>query len=30
VELVFGPPLHLKGNDYEALAKRVEEAVTAL
>jgi len=30
VEIVFGPPLHLKGNDYAELAKQVEEAVIAL
>jgi len=30
VELKFGPPLELKGKDYAALAKRVEEAVLAL
>ena len=30
VEVVFGPPLHLKGQDYAALAKEVEEAVRAL
>jgi long-chain acyl-CoA synthetase len=30
VELVFGPPLHLKGQDYATLAKQVEDAVTAL
>jgi long-chain acyl-CoA synthetase len=30
VELAFGPPLHLNGQDYAMLAKRVEEAVTAL
>jgi long-chain acyl-CoA synthetase len=30
VEVVFGPPLHLQGEDYAALAKRVEEAVLTL
>jgi long-chain acyl-CoA synthetase len=30
VEIVFGPPLHLQGDDYARLAKRVEEAVLAL
>ena len=30
VELVFGPPLCLIGNDYNALAKQVEQAVSAL
>jgi long-chain acyl-CoA synthetase len=30
VELAFGAPLHLKGEDYAALAKQVEEAVRAL
>ena len=30
VELVFGAPLHFKGEDYAAIAKRVEEAVNAL
>lgn len=30
VRLVFGPPLHLKGEDYIGLAKRVEGAVTTL
>jgi long-chain acyl-CoA synthetase len=30
VEIVFGPPLHLKGQDYAALAKQVEGAVLAL
>jgi len=30
VEIAFGPPLHLKGQDYAALAKQVEEAVLAL
>jgi long-chain acyl-CoA synthetase len=30
VELAIGPPLHLEGADYRALAKRVEEAVTKL
>jgi long-chain acyl-CoA synthetase len=30
VELRFGPPLHLKGENYTALAQRVEEAVRAL
>ena len=30
VQIAFGAPLHLKGEDYGALAKRVEEAVRAL
>jgi long-chain acyl-CoA synthetase len=30
VEVRFGPPLHLKGEDYAALAKLVEEAVLSL
>jgi long-chain acyl-CoA synthetase len=30
VEIAFGAPLHLKGEDYAALAKQVEEAVRAL
>jgi long-chain acyl-CoA synthetase len=30
VEIVFGAPLHLEGEDYAGLAKRVEEAVLAL
>jgi long-chain acyl-CoA synthetase len=30
VEVTFGPPLRLKGDDYSALAKQVEEAVRAL
>lgn len=30
VEIAFGPPLHLKGQDYAAVAKQVEEAVRAL
>ena len=30
VEISFGPPLHLKGEDYVALAKQVEQAVRAL
>ncbi len=30
VEITFGSPLHLKGQDYAALAQRVEEAVLAL
>jgi long-chain acyl-CoA synthetase len=30
VEISFGPPPHLKGQDYIALAKQVEEAVLAL
>jgi long-chain acyl-CoA synthetase len=30
VELAFGPPLHLKGQDYAMLAKHVEDAVKAL
>jgi len=28
--VIFGPPLHLEGDDYAALARRVEEAVRAL
>src|SRR5262249_40228552 len=28
--IAFGQPLHLSGDDYEALAKRVEDAVRAL
>ncbi len=27
VEITFGPPLHLTGDDYRALAKQVEDAV---
>jgi long-chain acyl-CoA synthetase len=30
VEIVFGTPLLLKGEDYVALAKQVEEALGAL
>ena len=30
VRVVFGAPLHLRGDDYEALAKQVEDAVRAL
>lgn len=30
VEISFGPPLHLKGQDYVGLAKKVEQAVLAL
>ncbi len=30
VRVVFGAPLTLTGDDYEALARRVEEAVRAL
>ena len=30
VEIVFGAPLYLEGEDYAGLAKRVEEAVLAL
>ncbi len=30
VEIVFGPPLYLKGENYAALAKQVEEAVVSL
>jgi long-chain acyl-CoA synthetase len=30
VRVAFGAPLHLVGDDYEALAKQVEEAVKAL
>lgn len=30
VEISFGPPLYLKGHDYAALAKQVEEAVLKL
>jgi long-chain acyl-CoA synthetase len=30
VQIAFGAPLHLKGEDYAALAKQVEEAVRAL
>jgi long-chain acyl-CoA synthetase len=30
VRVAFGAPLHLAGDDYEALAKRVEDAVRAL
>lgn len=30
VEITFGPPQHLAGQDYVALAKQVEEAVLAL
>lgn len=30
VEIAFGPPLHLKGQDHTAVAKQVEEAVRVL
>jgi hypothetical protein len=30
VRVAFGPPLQLAGDDYEALAKQVEDAVRAL
>src|SRR4029077_3063473 len=30
VRVAFGAPLHLTGDDYEALAKQVEEAVKRL
>ncbi len=30
VRVVFGPPLRLEGDDYQALARRVEEAVKQL
>ncbi len=30
VRIAFGPPLYLKGDDYLALAKQVEDAVKAL
>jgi long-chain acyl-CoA synthetase len=30
VRVAFGAPLHLKGDDYESLARQVEEAVRAL
>ncbi len=30
VRVVFGPPLHLEGDDYQSLAKQVEEAVKQL
>ncbi|MBI3470470.1 MAG: AMP-binding protein [Candidatus Solibacter usitatus] len=30
VRVKFGPPLHLEGDDYAALARQVEEAVRAL
>jgi long-chain acyl-CoA synthetase len=30
VEIAFGPPLHLKGQEHATLAKQVEEAVRAL
>jgi long-chain acyl-CoA synthetase len=30
VEIMFGAPLHLEGDDYATLAKRVEDAVHAL
>ena len=30
VEIVFGAPLYLRGEDYAALAKQVEDAVLAL
>ncbi len=28
--VAFGPPLHLEGDDYAALAKQVEDAVKSL
>jgi hypothetical protein len=30
VRVAFGPPLTLRGDDYEALARQVEGAVRAL
>jgi hypothetical protein len=30
VRVAFGPPLHLTGDDYEALAGQVEDAVRRL
>jgi len=30
VRVAFGAPLHLTGEDYESLAKRVEDAVREL
>jgi len=30
VEIIFGPPLHLEGQDYAGLAEQVREAVLAL
>jgi len=30
VRVAFGAPMRLSGDDYEALAKKVEEAVKAL
>jgi hypothetical protein len=30
VEVRFGAPLHLEGDDYASLAKQVEDAVRAL
>jgi hypothetical protein len=30
VRVAFGAPMKLEGDDYEALAKRVEDAVRAL
>ena len=30
VRVAFGAPLHLVGDDYEALARQVEDAVRAL
>jgi hypothetical protein len=30
VRVAFGPPLELSGDDYETLAKRVEDAVKSL
>jgi long-chain acyl-CoA synthetase len=30
VRIAFGPPMRLEGDDYQALAKRVEDAVRAL
>ena len=30
VKVKFGPPLHLEGDDYAALARKVEDAVRKL
>ena len=30
VRIAFGPPMRLSGDDYPALARRVEDAVRAL
>jgi long-chain acyl-CoA synthetase len=30
IRIAFGAPLHLSGDDYEALAKQVEDAVRTL